>query len=390
MIIKTLKDIAFFPNDAKLDLLRDYIGLLREDPLPQKSINASVAWLKRAQDNSVSKDGGVSRHFSYKTGWGPSYPETTGYIIPTLIRHAKETKDSDVKDRVERMLNWLVSIQLPQGGFQAGTIDAKPVVPCTFNTGQILLGLASGTDFFGDAYRKSMIKAADWLVDTQDEDGCWRQYPTPFAKYGEKTYETHVAWGLFEAAKIDGNEKYVKSAVKNLDWALTYQNKNGWFENCCLSDPSAPLTHTLGYVFRGFLEGYHSTNDNRYLDACVKIADGLTTAIRPDGFLPGRLDANWNGIVKWVCLTGNAQIAYCLFSLYEETKNQKYLECAKSANKFVRRTQILDGNLHVSGGVKGSYPGYGEYGKYEFLNWAPKFLIDSNKKELEITKLHQI
>ena len=67
----------------------------------------------------------------------------------------------------------------------------------TFNTGQILLGLAAGVAEFGDQYRESMEQAAQWLVDTQDPDGCWRKHSTPFAKAGEKAYETHVSWGLF-------------------------------------------------------------------------------------------------------------------------------------------------------------------------------------------------
>ena len=36
------------------------------------------------------------------------------------------------------MLDWLVSIQMPSGAFQGGTIGESPVVPVTFNTGQIL------------------------------------------------------------------------------------------------------------------------------------------------------------------------------------------------------------------------------------------------------------
>ena len=72
------------------------------------------------------------------------------------------------------MLDWLVKIQLGNGGFQGGLIDSEPVVPVTFNTGQILLGLAAGVREFSDQYRLAMCRAADWLVRTQDSDGCWR------------------------------------------------------------------------------------------------------------------------------------------------------------------------------------------------------------------------
>ena len=39
-------------------------------------------------------------------------------------------------------------------------------------------------------------------------------------------------------------------------WALTKQRVNGWFADCCLNDPTRPLTHTIGYALRGVIEGY--------------------------------------------------------------------------------------------------------------------------------------
>jgi len=36
------------------------------------------------------------------------------------------------------------------------------------------------------------------------------------------------------------------------------------------------------------------------------------------------------------------------------------------------------------GGVKGSFPIDGRYGKFGYLNWAAKFFIDSNMLEAEI------
>ncbi len=128
---------------------------------------------RAAQDCSASKDGGVARDYSLLRGWATSYPETTGYIVPTLLEYARRKHDDAVRERARRMLDWLVSIQLPAGGFQGGRIDSVPVVPVTFNTGQILIGLAAGQSSFG-TYEEPLIRAADWLVATQDEDGCWR------------------------------------------------------------------------------------------------------------------------------------------------------------------------------------------------------------------------
>ncbi len=112
----------------------------------------------------------------------------------------------------------------------------QPVIPVTFNTGQILIGLANGVEEFGEVYSDAMCRAVDWLVATQDADECWSRNPTQFAAPGEKAYETHVAWGLFEAASIEPGKGYEKSALANVRWALMQQLNNGWFDKCCLSE----------------------------------------------------------------------------------------------------------------------------------------------------------
>jgi hypothetical protein len=44
----------------------------------------------------------------------------------------------------------------------------------------------------------------------------------------------------------------------------------------------------------------------------------------------------------------------------------------------------VDGPLDTRGAIKGSFPVSGEYGQYEYLNWACKFFIDSNMLEKAI------
>src|SRR5690606_2591328 len=190
------------PPAARAARKRDRAGLSASDPGSDAVIDACLSWLCLAQDRSRTQDGGVARDYSLIDGWASSYPETTGYIVPTLLRCAEREGFADLRERARRMLDWLARIQLPGGGFQGGKVDATPVVPVTFNTGQILFALASGVEWFS-AYVEPLRRAADWLVATQDSDGCWRKYPTPFAAPGEKAYETHVAWGLLEAAKVE-------------------------------------------------------------------------------------------------------------------------------------------------------------------------------------------
>lgn len=355
----------------------DIRGLTATDPGIDRALQASVAWLCRAQDKSASDDGGVARDFSLIEGWNSSYPETTGYIVPTLIGYANLTGDLEIRRRARTMLDWLVSIQFPDGGFQGSVIGAEPVIPVTFNTGQILLGLVSGTEEFGDEFREPMRRAADWLVATQDEDGCWRSHRSPFTEPTDKAYETHVSWGLFEAARLEPNSGYASAAVANIRWALSLQNENGWFRDCCLTEPEHPLTHTIGYVLRGVIEAYRFSQESEFLAAAHRTADALLGTQRPDGALPGRLDENWAGTVEWTCLTGNVQIAACWLILFEYTGDERYREAAEAANRFVRRTMNFGGPPDTNGAVKGSFPVSGGYCTYEYPNWAAKFLIDS-------------
>ena len=370
--------------DGKREVKRDNSEPLGEDPGIAVSVVAAYDWILRAQEKSASNDGGVARDYSVKKGWATSYPETTGYIIPTLIDGGKYFSNKKYTDSAITALDWCEKIQLESGAFQGGRIENDPV-PVIFNTGQILIGLAAGAKEF-DRYHEAMEKAANWLVDTMDSDGCWRKFGTPFAAAGEKTYETHVSWGLLEAAKVTGNKEYGDAALKNIKWALTKQLENGWFNDCCLDQPESPLTHTLGYVTRGIMEGYLYSKDEELLQSAMKIAGAITTLVDDEGYLPGRWNRDWTPAVSWVCLTGAVQIAHSLMIIYQETDREKYLETALKLNKYVRRTIRLSGdNDAMIGGIKGSYPIDGLYGKFEYLNWAAKFFIDSNMLEAEIT-----
>ena len=388
-MLRSLVEYLAIPSRAREQWHRDFKNRHGTDPGPDAAIDAAAAWIMRAQENSASQDGGIARHYSTVTGWSASYPETTGYIVPTMIDMARDRSDAGMLQSASRMLDWLVSIQYPDGSFPGGTIADIPQVPVVFNTGQILIGLAAGVRTFGSRYLAPMCGAADWLVKVQDADGCWRRFLSPFAMRGERTYDTHVAWGLLEAARVDPGAPYADAALRNIRWALKHQHANGWFDNCCLAEPERPLTHTIGYTLRGVIEGYRYSDDQVLLDAAQRTADALLPAIRADGFLPGRLDSHWQPGARWNCLTGSVQIAACYFLLHEATGSRAYLDAGHALNRYVRGTISMDGPPEIAGGVKGSFPIFGEYGRNEYLNWAAKFMIDASRMELKLAPRRQ-
>ncbi len=58
-------------------------------------LQAALDWIGRAQN--ASGDGGISKGYHViRRRWSPSYPETTGYTIPTLLNAAVELLDEGV------------------------------------------------------------------------------------------------------------------------------------------------------------------------------------------------------------------------------------------------------------------------------------------------------
>lgn len=372
------------PEAAKSARKRDLDAPERIDAGAVATMRASLDWLMAAQNFSATADQGAARDYSHTTGWAASYPETSGYIVPTLLTQADLLNDEALRESGRKMLDWLVAIQFEDGGFQGGTIGQEPKVPVTFNTGQILMGLAAGTRVFGDAYREPMRKAADWLANSLDDDGCWRKHRTPFATQDDKAYETHVSWGLLEAARTEANALWSDAALKQVDWALTKQAANGWMSDCCLSKPDAPLTHTLGYALRGILEAWEFSRDEKYLTAAQKLGGGLLGCLGPDGYLCGRFDADWRDSADWVCMTGSAQVAHCWLMLSTVDDGPGYREGANRALGYLRRRIDSDGPVETRGAVAGSFPIHGDYVPYGYPNWAAKFFIDAQQLALDL------
>ncbi|OGL41470.1 MAG: hypothetical protein A2042_01490 [Candidatus Schekmanbacteria bacterium GWA2_38_11] len=372
---------------TKIECLKDFLNLGKSKPCENEyHIKAAIIWIYKAQD--VTKDGGVSRMYDLRRGWGASYPETTGYIIPTLFDYYHLSGDLESRGRAINLAKWESNVQMENGAIQAGTVNSNPKVPTIFNTGQVIFGWVRAYKETGDKkFYNSAEKASEWLVETQDEDGAWRKYSSSVALPGPNTYNTRTAWALLKAYSVISKEKYLVAARKNIDWAITQQLDNGWFKNNCLTDNDRPLLHTIAYAIRGILESGVVLNDNRYLELARIPADILISLQRNDGSLAGRFDSNWRPTVRWSCLTGDAQISIIWLRLFEIFGKEKYYLAGKRINNYLKSVQdIKTKNKNIYGGIKGSYPIYGDYGKYQYLNWAAKFFIDALILEERVSK----
>jgi len=118
--------------------------------------------------------------------------------------------------------------------------------------------------------------------------------------------------------------------------------------------------------------------------AARRTADALVDVLGPDGYLPGRLRPDFSGAVTWCCLTGSAQTSVVLSRLAACTGEDRYREAAHRINRYLMaRHDVSSADPAIRGGLAGSWPVDGEYGRLMVLNWATKFLIDALLEERE-------
>lgn len=370
-LISKTKELLF---SIKFDEKKLLNNSTREDDWHLEHV---ISWICNAQD--ITGCNGVSSHYDILTGkWGGPYRETTGYIIETFIEYYKVTKKIEFLKRAEKMADWEISVQCNDGSFGEVKKDGQ-IGKKVFNTGQIIIGLLSiHNETKEKKYLESALKAGNWLVDIQEPDGSWDRFTTQ----GKKTYHSRVAWPMMLLYKITTDEKYKKSAEKNIEWVLKQQQQNYWFDNCGLSLDNSPWTHLIAYTISGLLEYYLLLEEKKenifnsfYNSSCVLLE---IFNKEQEKYLECSFNKDWNSNDKYSCLTGDAQLAIIWLQIYKITNEHKFYEGAHRIIEQIKMTQIIDTNTTgIKGGIFGSHPIDGDYGAYKLINWASKFFADA-------------
>lgn len=344
-----------------------------------KSLEQTISWLKTSQDNML--DDGFGTYYLC-SGWTSSYPETSGYIIPTLLRYAKHNNNSELQDRAKHSLNWLLSIQKPEGGWQSGYVDQKRDA-VVFNTGQVIRGMLAGYAFFQEEkYLASAQKAADWLVSVQDKDGSFSKHV--FLDQA-RVYDSYVVAPVLELNKIADSPKYRQLAEKNVEWIISKkQHENGWFADCdnTIHKNHKPIIHTLAYTIDGLLDTGLLLARPDVISAAQKPADKLMRLFLVNDKLHGRYDENWRGSEAFIT-TGGAQLALIWFKLHLHTADPDYKRAYSQMNSLLSGLQqrSVHQSPNTRGALFGSFPMWGRYEPFGCPNWATKYFADSLMNE---------
>jgi Highly conserved protein containing a thioredoxin domain len=359
-------------------LLQDVAGTARQAEHDHRThLRSAIDWLCRAQDarSRYPDAGGVAAGWSFEDGWLPGYPETTGYIIETFIAAAHHLDQPQLLERARQMIDWELGLQADNGAFPGhfGEAGSQPVI---FNQGQIMHGLLAGYLSLQRAdCLAACVRAAEWLVAQQDDDGCYRKFEHNGVPH---VYNTRALWALAAVGVVTGEARFIAAARRNLDWAKTQQTPSGWFATNAFVPGKAPFTHTIAYAIRGFIEVAVLLGDDAYLAVAETAARALLDRQRDDGGLAGTYDDGWTPSARYTCVTGVAQMALCWLRLAQITHDTHYRNAAWRAIGYVKRTQQIGvGDPVVRGAIPGSVPIWGDYSRFEFPNWAAKFFADA-------------
>lgn len=339
-------------------------------------LRAAVDWLLQAQraGGQGADRGGYAHSFHLARGWQPAYPETTGYIIPSLHRAAAFFADDrpladSLRESVVRAARWLKGLQRTDGA-----IPDLAGMPQVFDTGQVLIGLNYLAEQAPDLADLDVLsRAARWLISVQERDGSFVRHAYNGISH---SYYSRVGASLVTAGRIMSDKAVMDAGLANLAWMLRQQQPSGFFNHLSF-DREPPFLHTMVYAVEGLLMGFAETGDATCLESanrfCTKLLDASARQVPFSQY-----NADFTPANRERCLTGVAQWAGVCLELAALRGDDRYRAAGVQAIDYLKTRQIMaTGDVRLFGGLMGSDGPMGAYMRLAIPNWGVKFLIDA-------------
>jgi uncharacterized protein YyaL (SSP411 family) len=353
-------------------------------------LRAAADWVLRSHE-ACGRTGsaGYYTSISWLNGfrrWSVPYPETTGYIIPSLIACSRLINEPKYAETAINMADWLLTLQANDGWLPGGYFKGSIGNPSVFNTGQIIKGFVAAFDYSGQhRFLDASVKASLWLSRVQDADGAWRQHA--FMNGFSPSYYSEVCWPILMVWKLTSDPRYKTSAMKGLNHIRERQKDNGAIAGWGFAPGAKAFTHTIGYTINGMLESALILGEEggKFWECGSKAADVLRSLQEQRGKLAGQYDEQWKPVYWFACLTGNAQMAICWAMIHRIKGDSKFLRAAVAAFDVALRHQFMPKCAHENrGGIPGSHPPWAKYMKFKHPNWAAKYFMDASMDLLTI------
>jgi hypothetical protein len=330
-------------------------------------------------------------------GWSCAYPETTGYIIPTLYDYLSfgTGKVGAVKKAIETSVEWLLSMQLPGGAFPGGHYVSRetcylhskdyllrrprPSAPSIFNSAQILHGLLRHYTETQDArVLQSICCCNRFLIDCVEPDGHFKI--DAYTGTTSPAYFTLVSLRLAEAYSITKDEALRAAAKVSLDVVTSSADRNTyWIPKMGFHGREFAFTHTIAYTIEGLLTSATilPADGHTWRELAANALYRLFRISELNKKVPGGYSTGWSPRWDFECIPGNCQLGLCFLMIFESTGDARYLNAACRIYSSVLKARRSDG------AIPGSSPFWGPYMSMRYPNWGAKYFMDFSKRLLE-------
>lgn len=217
-----------------------------------------------------------------------------GHAILPLLEYAQWSSDGEARDVARALATWIARhVQTACGAFHDN-----------FN-----MRTHEGFDFIGEDY----------------------VYPHTTAK---------IAENLLAAAEEFGNRDLLASGIKACDWLLSLQEDNGaipWklVASTGASDGTEAQSVSAASSLSAWVRAHRSTEDPKYLEGCLRLADWVEEAFIRTHHFAGYItdDHPGNGWNRWETpsATPGSYAVDGLLDLHEHTREPRYLDLALEA-----------------------------------------------------------
>lgn len=360
------------------------VGTAPFTPLEDRAhIDLILSWFAWAQDQHA--DGGIPSLIDLqryaregRAVAGPSYPETSGYILCSLMMGARHGLPSFERARLDRLVQYLISVQRADGSIPP-TVDISRGL--AFDTGQVLTGLVAYHRYIEprENVRTAIVKAADWMSANIDADG---KYVEAACYNGARAYYVQATIGLIEAAMAFGREDWRAAAARNAGWTYGLRAGDAWLRRFSFEDDGFQNLHGIAYTLRGLIDLGRHLDKPEYVAFARACVDRMMEEAHDDlpvaGAIAGYYADGFRRHRTVLSPTGMCQMALCAYLLAQYTSEARYTAFGDRLIESVKQLHLRGyTDAGLNGLLTGSWPVTGPYMRGMLPNWPIKFFLDA-------------